>query len=145
MIARLCSKLMHHVGRQRTTPNPEARKPVPVFWSLYLLYADAGAFFPVVRRFSDSFPQSRPVLQKGLYNGLASAPLLLYSKPRVGVTGGCLSCDHGDAEANRQNNALRNFVTVIIIFRQTTVLLGVVLLLFNLLEKLLPSAGGGHT
>ena len=61
-----------------------------MFWPLCLLYAKA--FFPLVRHFFCIFPTDRL-----LPYGLASAPPALYSKPRVGVTGGCtggcLSCD----------------------------------------------------
>ena len=81
------------LGRETTTPNPKARKSVPVFWPLFPLYA--GAFFPVVRDFLCIIPTEQVLYYRnlGLYYGLASGTRPLYSGPCLGVKGGCVSCD----------------------------------------------------
>ena len=78
----------------RTTPNPKARKSLPVFWPLFPLYA--RVFFPVVRHFFCRLSTEQVLYYRiwCLYYRLASTTPPLYAKPRAKVKGGCLSCDN---------------------------------------------------
>ena len=80
-------------GRERTTLNPKARKPVPVFWATFSPVR--RGLFPVVRDFLCIIPTEQVLYYRnlGLYYGLASGTLPLYSGPCLGVKGGCVSCE----------------------------------------------------
>ena len=77
---------------RRNAANRHLEMP-DVFWPPFPLYA--RAFFPVVRHFFWRIPTEQALYYKnlGLYYGLASGTLPLQSKPRLGVKGGCASCD----------------------------------------------------
>ena len=81
------------IGRERTTPNLKARKSIPVFWANFSPVR--RGLFPVVRDFLCIIPTEQVLYYRtlGLYYGLASGTLPLYSGPCLGVKGGCVSCD----------------------------------------------------
>ena len=83
------------VGRERTTLNPKARKSVPVFWAAFSPVRQG--LFPVVRDFLCVIPTGQVLYYRnlGLYYGLASGALPLYSDPCLGVRGGCVACHLG--------------------------------------------------
>ena len=81
------------VARERTTPNLKARKSIPVFWATFSPVR--RGLFPVVRDFLCIIPTEQVLYYRnlGLYYGLASGTLPLYSGPCLGVEGGCVSCE----------------------------------------------------
>ena len=81
------------VGRERTTPNPKASNSVPVFGATFSPVR--RGLFPVVRDFLCIIPTEQALYYRnlGLYYGLASGTLPLYSGPCLGVKGGCVSCE----------------------------------------------------
>ena len=83
----------HKIARERTTPNLKARKPILVFWATFSPVR--RGLFPVVRDFLCIIPTEQVLYYRnlGLYYGLASGTLPLYSGPCLGVKGGCVSCD----------------------------------------------------
>ena len=81
------------LGRERTTPNLKARQSIPVFWATFAPVR--RGLFPVVRDFLCIIPTEQVLYYRnlGLYYGLASGTLPLYSGPCLGVKGGCVSCE----------------------------------------------------
>ena len=81
------------LARERTTPNLKARKSIPVFWATFSPVR--RGLFPVVRDLLCIIPTEQLLYYRnlGLYYGLASGTLPLYSGPCLGVKGGCVSCD----------------------------------------------------
>ena len=79
--------------RGRTTPNLKARKSIPGLWATFSPVR--RGLFPVVRDFLCIIPTEQVLYYRnlGLYYGLASGTLPLYSGPCLGVKGGCVSCD----------------------------------------------------
>ena len=86
-----------YFGRERTTPNLKARKSIPVFWATFSPVR--RGLFPVVRDFLCIIPTEQVLYYRnlGLYYGLASGTLPLYSGPCLGVKGGCVSCEYFSA------------------------------------------------
>ena len=78
------------LARERTTPNLKARKSIPVFWATFSPVR--RGLFPVVRDFLCIIPTEQVLYYRnlGLYYGLASGTLPLYSGPCLGVKGGCV-------------------------------------------------------
>ena len=79
--------------RWRTTLNLKARKTLSVFWQPFPFVRHA--FSPVVLHFFSRIPTEQNLYYKnlGLYYGLASGTLPLYSRLCLGVKGGCVSCN----------------------------------------------------
>ena len=79
------------LGRWRTTPCHKTRNATctPAFFPV------CARVFRILQRFSLELHTERILYYRnlGLYYGLASTPLPLYSKPRVGVADGCPSCE----------------------------------------------------
>ena len=80
-------------GRERTTLNPKARKSVPVFWPRF--FPCTPGLFPVAQDFLCIIPTEQVLYYRnlGLYYGLASGTLPLYSDPCFLVRDGCVACD----------------------------------------------------
>ena len=86
-------KLHTKLARERTTPNLKAKKSIPVFWATFSPVR--RGLLPVVRDFFCIIPTEQVLYYRnlGLYYGLASGTLPLYSGPCLGVKGGCVSCE----------------------------------------------------
>ena len=91
-----------HVDR-RVVTHLEGREP-PLTLRQEIKYLYFGHFFPVrrglfsvVRDFLCIIPTEQVLYYRnlGLYYGLASGTLPLYSGPCLGVRGGCVACDCG--------------------------------------------------
>ena len=83
---------------QKKVGNLKARKSVPVFWPPFSPVR--RGLFPVVRDFLCIIPTEQILYYRnlGLYYGLASGTLPLYSDPCLGVRGGCVACDSDDSQ-----------------------------------------------
>ena len=89
---------------------------IKFFWSLGPLGILAAfspvrrGLFPVVRDFLCIIPTEQVLYYRnlGLYYGLASGTLPLYSGPCLGVKGGCVSCDFSPPPNRRKNRNIRS-------------------------------------